>query len=89
MPTLTTVWIPEGIEDARVRRSLLFDYNIEIGGGLGPVAGRIWRIGLMGENSKPASVLSVLSALEQLLDKEGYEVARGEGVAAAERALSG
>ena len=89
LPTLTTVWVPEGIDEAKVRRSLLLDYNIEIGGGLGPVAGRIWRIGLMGENSKPASVLSVLSAIEQLLDKEGYEVARGEGVAAAERALSG
>ncbi len=89
LPTLTTVWVPEGIDEAKVRRSLLLDYNIEIGGGLGPVAGRIWRIGLMGENSKPASVLAVLSAIEQLLDKEGYEVARGEGVAAAERALSG
>ena len=80
LPTLTTVWVPEGIDEAKLRRSLLFDYNIEIGGGLGPVAGRIWRIGLMGENSKPSSVLTVLSALEQLLGKEGYEVARAKAL---------
>ena len=89
LPTLTTVHIPEGVIDAKVRSTLLRQYNIEIGGGLGPVAGKVWRIGLMGENARPASVLTFLSALEQTLPQEGYEVACGEGVAAAQRALAG
>ena len=87
--TLTSIRIPEGVNDANVRRRLLTEYNIEIGGGLGPVAGKIWRIGLMGENSRPSAVLSLLSALEELLSQEGYEVAQGQGVAAAQRALAG
>ena len=89
LPTLTTVYVPDGVNDARVRSTLLRQYSIEIGGGLGPVAGKVWRIGLMGENSRPSSVLTFLSALEDVLPEEGYEVARGEGVAAAQRALAG
>ena len=89
LPTLTSVRIPEGVNDTAVRSALLRQYNIEIGGGLGPLAGKIWRIGLMGENSTPSSVLTLLSALEDVLPKEGYEVARGEGVATAQRALAG
>ena len=88
LSTLTSVRIPEGVNDAKVRSTLLNQYNIEIGGGLGPVAGKIWRIGLMGENSTPASVLTFLSALEEILPQEGYELAQGEGVAAAQRALA-
>ena len=87
LDTLTSVRIPEGITDANVRGKLLREYNIEIGGGLGPVAGKIWRIGLMGENATTSAVLSLLSALEEVLPQEGYEVARGQGVAAAQRAL--
>ncbi|MBI4201082.1 MAG: alanine--glyoxylate aminotransferase family protein [Chloroflexi bacterium] len=89
LPTLTTVYVPDGVNDAKVRSTLLRQYNIEIGGGLGPVAGKIWRIGLMGENSKASNVLTFLSALEQLLPQEGFEVASGAGVAAAQRALAG
>ena len=88
-PTLTAVHVPDGVSDAKVRSTLLRQYNIEIGGGLGPVAGKIWRIGLMGENSTASNVLTFLSALEEVLPQEGYEVARGEGVAAAQRALAG
>jgi alanine-glyoxylate transaminase/serine-glyoxylate transaminase/serine-pyruvate transaminase len=87
LPTLTTVRIPEGITDADVRSTLLHKHNIEIGGGLGPVAAKIWRIGLMGENSNPSSVFTFLSALEEVLAQEGHEVPRGEGLAAAQRAL--
>ena len=87
LDTLTSVRIPEGITDANVRGKLLREYNIEIGGGLGPVAGKVWRIGLMGENATASAVLTLLSALEEVLPQEGYEVARGQGVAAAQRAL--
>ncbi len=89
LPTLTTVRIPDGVDDTAVRSALLQRYGIEIGGGLGPVAGQVWRIGLMGENATASSVLTLLSVLEDLLPKNGYEVARGEGLAAAQRALVG
>ena len=85
--TLTSVRIPEGVSDTNVRGTLLKEHGIEIGGGLGPVAGKAWRIGLMGENSKPAAVLTLLSALEKILPQEGYEVAQGQGVGAAEQRL--
>ncbi len=88
LDTLTAVRIPDGVTDANVRRKLLVEYGIEIGGGLGPVAGKLWRIGLMGENAKASPVLTLLSALEEILPQEGYEVARGEGLAAAQRALA-
>ena len=85
---LTTVLVPEGVEDANVRRKLLADHGIEVGGGLGETAGRVWRVGLMGESSRSSNVLAFLSALELILPTEGYEVARGAGVAAAQRALT-
>ena len=85
---LTTVVVPNGIDDARVRRKLIADYGIEIGGGLGELAGRVWRIGLMGESSSESNILTFLSSLERILLDEGYEVGLGAGVAGAQRALS-
>jgi alanine-glyoxylate transaminase/serine-glyoxylate transaminase/serine-pyruvate transaminase len=85
---LTTVSVPEGIEDAKVRRALLNDYDIEIGGGLGEFAGKAWRIGLMGESARERNVFALLSALETLLHKEGYEVAFGSSLSAAQRAIA-
>jgi alanine-glyoxylate transaminase/serine-glyoxylate transaminase/serine-pyruvate transaminase len=85
---LTTVRVPGGVNDARVRRRLLEDYNIEIGGGLGEIAGLVWRIGLMGDSSRESNVLAFLSALERILLEEGYEVAPGAGVAGAHRSLA-
>ena len=85
---LTTLSIPEGIEDAKVRRTLLNDYDIEIGGGLGEFAGKAWRIGLMGESARERNVFALLSALETILSKEGYEVAFGASLAAAQRAIA-
>jgi alanine-glyoxylate transaminase/serine-glyoxylate transaminase/serine-pyruvate transaminase len=67
LPQLTTVRIPEGVEDASVRRTLLNTYNIEIAGGLGATKGKVWRIGLMGYSSQPQNVLMLLGALERLL----------------------
>lgn len=67
LPTLTTVRVPEGIDAKAVNRTLLNDYNIEIGGGLGELAGKVWRVGLMGYNSHPENVDTLLEALGQVL----------------------
>ena len=85
---LTTLSIPEGVDDAKVRRALLNDYDIEIGGGLGEFAGKAWRIGLMGESCREKNVFALLSALESILAKEGYEVAFGASLSAAQRAIA-
>ena len=84
---ITPVRIPEGIDD-RVRQLLLREYNIEIGRGLGQFAGKVWRVGLMGESSRPDYVLALLSALEEILPRVGFEVPVGAGVAEASRALA-
>jgi alanine-glyoxylate transaminase/serine-glyoxylate transaminase/serine-pyruvate transaminase len=83
--TLNSVRIPDGVDDSKVRRTLLEEFNIEIGGGLGPLKGKTWRIGLMGEASSVANVLLVLSALERVLPGCGHAVEAGAAVAAAER----
>lgn len=67
LPTLTTVRIPEGVNEAELRARLLKEYNIEVGGGLGDLKGKIIRIGLMGFSSRPENVILLLSALERLL----------------------
>ncbi len=67
LPTLTTVRIPQGIDGKVVSKKLLQDYNIEIGGGLGELAGQVWRIGLMGYNSKPENVELILKTLQKVL----------------------
>ncbi len=75
-----------------MQRQLYRDYSIEIGGGLGDLQGKIWRIGLMGESCKASNVLLVLSALEHLLPqhglKEAYGEAYGAGIAAAQNVLA-
>ncbi|HXI92720.1 MAG TPA: alanine--glyoxylate aminotransferase family protein [Blastocatellia bacterium] len=80
--SLNAVCVPEGVDDARVRGRLLNDSNIEIGGGLGPLKGKIWRIGLMGSGSSRDNVLLVLEALNRALNAEGFSC--GSGVEAAE-----
>jgi len=87
LSTLTSVRIPEGIDDVRVRQTLLNEFNIEIGGGLGPLKGQIWRIGLMGYSSTEGNVLLLLSALAKVLTAEGYSMEAGAGVTAAIQAL--
>ena len=88
LPVLTTVRIPDGVDDARVRGYLLSEKNLELGGGLGPNRGRIWRIGLMGCGSTEAEVCTLLSALEQALAREGCRAEPGASVAAALQALA-
>jgi alanine-glyoxylate transaminase/serine-glyoxylate transaminase/serine-pyruvate transaminase len=70
-----------------VRRALLYEHSTEIGGGLGPLAGKVWRIGLMGHSSLAENVLGVLQALEQELSAQGLRLDKGAGVAAADRVL--
>jgi alanine-glyoxylate transaminase/serine-glyoxylate transaminase/serine-pyruvate transaminase len=67
LTTLNAVHIPEGVDDAAVRRTLLEEYGIEIGGGLGPFKGKAWRIGLMGASSTRRNVALVLHALREQL----------------------
>jgi alanine-glyoxylate transaminase / serine-glyoxylate transaminase / serine-pyruvate transaminase len=83
LPTLNCVKVPDGVDDGAVRRSLLQDHSIEIGGGLGPLAGKVWRIGLMGEGSRQENVLAVLAALEQAIAKSGKASRPGAAVTAA------
>jgi alanine-glyoxylate transaminase/serine-glyoxylate transaminase/serine-pyruvate transaminase len=85
--TLNTVRVPAGVNEAAVRKTLLTTYNIEVGAGLGPLAGKIWRIGLMGAGSTPQTLLQLLAALEGALDANGGSVRAGAGVAAAIAAL--
>jgi alanine-glyoxylate transaminase/serine-glyoxylate transaminase/serine-pyruvate transaminase len=67
LPTLTTVRVPDGVDAKAVAGRLLNDYNIEIAGGFGQLAGKVWRVGLMGFNSRPENALLLLDALERVL----------------------
>ena len=80
---LTTLRIPDGIDDATIRKRLITDYGIEIGAGLGIFAGKAWRIGLMGESANERNVMLVLNALEKLLIEFGHNTAPGTAVHAA------
>lgn len=77
LPTLNAVRIPEGADDLKVRRTLLNDFGLEIGGGLGDLAGKIWRVGLMGHASRRRNVMLFLSALESILRAQGVDVKSG------------
>ena len=67
LPELTTAWLPDGADDATLRKELLGTYGIEVGGGLGRFAGQAWRIGLMGHSARERSVTTLLGALRELL----------------------
>ena len=67
LPTLTTVRIPDGVDGKAISKKLLSEYNIEIAGGLGELGGKVWRIGLMGYNSRPENVILLLNALKKVL----------------------
>ena len=80
---LNAVNVPESVDEAAVRKRLLNDFNIEIGAGLGPFKGKIWRIGLMGETSSMANVQTFLRALGQILNAAGRKTNTEAAVAAA------
>jgi len=75
--TLNTIRIPEGAEDAKVRKALLNEFGIEIGAGLGTLAGKVWRVGLMGHSSTRKNVILFLSALTMILKTQGVSVKPG------------
>lgn len=82
LPMLNVVNIPEGINDLAVRKRLL-ETDIEIAGGFGPLAGKTWRVGLMGVNAQMKPIVTLLGALEQALVEQGYRCERGAAVEAA------
>ena len=86
--TLNAVRIPAGVDDAAVRKALREEFNIEIGSGMGPLAGQIWRIGLMGAGATPAHVLLLVGALETVVSRTGHAMTAGAGTAAAQRAAT-
>jgi len=77
LPMLNAICIPEGINDTKVRKALLNDFGIEIGGGLGDLQGKIWRVGLMGHSSSRKNVFLFLSILETVLNAEGFKIKAG------------
>jgi len=86
LPQLNAVTVPDGVDEALVRSQLLARFGLEIGAGLGALAGKVWRIGLMGQSATPRHVMACLTALESVL---GAKVPAGAGPAAASRALFG
>jgi alanine-glyoxylate transaminase/serine-glyoxylate transaminase/serine-pyruvate transaminase len=83
LPMLNAVSIPEGVDDAAVRKQLLHEFNIEIGGGLGQFKGKAWRIGLMGSACTLSNVMLFLTALEKCLADQGVDIEKGASIAAA------
>jgi alanine-glyoxylate transaminase/serine-glyoxylate transaminase/serine-pyruvate transaminase len=83
LPTLVCVTIPAFIDEAAVRSQLLETFGIEIGGGLGPLKGKVWRIGLMGESSTEANVLTLLNAMEEIGIRSGWVSTPGAALQAA------
>jgi alanine-glyoxylate transaminase / serine-glyoxylate transaminase / serine-pyruvate transaminase len=88
LPMLTCVTVPPHIDEAAVRHQLLQQFGIEIGGGLGPLKGKVWRVGLMGESCTEANVLTFLNALEELFIRYGWLSTPGVALQAAARIYS-
>lgn len=86
--TVTPVMIPAGIDDVKFRDQLLEEFNIEIAGGIGPLKGKIWRLGLMGYCAQKANVLLLLGAIEKVALDQGARIPAGAGVAAAVKSYS-
>ena len=83
LPQLNSVTIPEGVDDAALRGQLLNNYGLEIGAGLGTLAGKVWRIGLMGSSCTRRHVMLCLDALENTLLEQGAEIHSGRASTAA------
>lgn len=84
---LNSVTIPKGIDEAVVRSRLLNDFNLEIGAGLGALAGKVWRIGLMGHASRAENIFLCLSALEAVMSDMGADINTGVALSAAQNAM--
>jgi len=88
LPQLNAVSIPDGVDDAAVRGRLLNEYNLEIGAGLGALAGKVWRIGLMGHASRAENILLCISSLEAILSDMGADIRQGVAIPAMQQALA-
>src|SRR5213594_2653804 len=88
LPQMNAVRCPEGVNEAEVRKTLLNEFSIEIGAGLGPLAGKIWRIGIMGYSCRPDNVMLCLSALGSVLSDMGLAIHVGDAEAAAHEAYA-
>jgi alanine-glyoxylate transaminase/serine-glyoxylate transaminase/serine-pyruvate transaminase len=88
LPMLMCVTVPSHIPEAEVRAQLLSQFSIEIGGGLGPLKGKVWRIGLMGESSTEANILTLLNALETIFIRHGWLTTPGLALQAAEQSYT-
>ncbi len=88
LPQLNAVTLPAGVDDAQVRSMLLNEYQLEIGAGLGVMAGKVWRIGLMGHTCNNRNVLLCLHALDDVLGRLKAPITRGVAVAAAQQKLA-
>ncbi len=88
LPQLNTISVPEGVDEAAVRNILLNDYQLEIGAGLGAMAGKVWRIGLMGNTSNQPNILLCLAALDDALGRLKAPINHGVAVAAANKAFA-
>ena len=80
LPMLNAVCIPDGADDLKVRKALLNDFGMEIGGGLGDLAGKVWRVGIMGHASRRRNVVLFLSALETILKAQGAGINTGKAL---------
>ena len=89
LPQLNAVTIPAGVDDAAVRSRLLNEYNLEIGAGLGALAGKVWRIGLMGHASRAENILLCIGALESVLGDMGADINPGVALPAMQKVLAG
>lgn len=87
LPQLNSVTIPEGVDEAVVRSRLLNEFNLEIGAGLGALAGKVWRIGLMGHSSRAENIFLCLSSLEAVLSDMGASINTGVALSAAQKAM--
>ncbi len=88
LPTLNTVAVPEGVDDGTVISRLLDEHDVEIAGGLGDLAGDVFRIGCMGHSARPGNVMELLGALGTVLDDEGADVDPAAGLATARERLA-
>jgi len=87
LPQLNAVTIPEGVDDAAVRARLLNEFNLEIGAGLGDLAGKVWRIGLMGHASRAENIVLCIAALEAVLAEMQAPINTGVALGAAQKIL--
>ncbi|MDR1310517.1 MAG: alanine--glyoxylate aminotransferase family protein [Burkholderiaceae bacterium] len=88
LPQMSAILVPEGIDEALVRQELVAEYGLEIGAGLGPLAGKVWRFGLMGYTAQESHVMTCLRALDTILSRMGHPVRSGEAESAAHRAYA-